>query len=108
MLNSKSKYGCKPKDKIDTIDLEIIQCLSRDCRASYRDISSVVGITPNAIKGRINKMVCNGIIQSFIVNVNPGLFGYEKECLLTVKHSYTKMTKIINDDELMMTILSNS
>jgi DNA-binding Lrp family transcriptional regulator len=101
MLSSKSKYGCKPKDKIDTINLEIIQCLSRDCRASYRDISSVIGITPNAIKGRINKMVCNGIIQSFIVNVNPGLFGYEKECLLTVKHSYTKMTKIINDDDII-------
>ena len=82
ILNSKSKYGCKPKDKIDTIDLEIIQCLSRDCRASYRDISSVVGITPNAIKGRINKMVCNGIIQW---SVNPGLFGYEKRMSFNCK-----------------------
>ena len=35
-------------------------------------------------------MVCNGIIQNFIVNVNPALFGYEKDCLLTVKHSYKK------------------
>ncbi|HEY7569913.1 MAG TPA: AsnC family protein [Nitrososphaeraceae archaeon] len=80
MLNSKTKtkHVCKPKDKIYIIDLEIVQCFSRDCRASYRDISSVVGITPNAIKERINKMFCNDIIQSFIVNVNPGLFGYEK------------------------------
>jgi hypothetical protein len=61
-----SNYVCKPKDKIDTIDLKIIRCLSRDCKASYRDISSIVGITPNAIKERINMMVCNGIIQSFI------------------------------------------
>jgi DNA-binding Lrp family transcriptional regulator len=95
MLNSKTK------DKIDAIDLEIVQRLSRDCRVSYRDISSVIGITPNAIKERINKMVCNGILQSFIVNVNPGLFGYEKECLLTVKHSYTKTTKTINDDDII-------
>ncbi len=101
MLSSKTKYDCKSKDKIDAIDLEIVRCLSRDCRASYRDISTVVSITPNAIKERINKLVCNGIIQSFIVNVNPGLFGYEKECLLTVKHSYTKTTKTINDDDII-------
>jgi DNA-binding Lrp family transcriptional regulator len=79
-----SDYYCKPKDKIDTFDLKIIKCLSRDCRASYRNIASSVGLTPNAIKERINTMVCNGVIQSFIVNVNPALFGYQKECFLTV------------------------
>lgn len=93
-----SKYVCKPKDKIDVVDLKIIRYLSRDCRVSYRDISSIVGITPNAIKERINTMVCNGIIQSFIVNVNPALFGYEKECFLTVKHFYRKTTTINEDD----------
>ncbi len=95
-----SKYVCKPKDKIDAVDLKIIRCLSRDCTVSYRDISSIVGITPNAIKERINTMVCNGIIQSFIVNVNPALFGYEKECFLTVKHFYSKTTTINEDDML--------
>jgi len=44
-------------------------------------------------------MVCNGIIQNFIVNVNPALFGYEKECLLTVKHSYKKT--ITSEDEII-------
>ena len=62
------------------------------------DISSIVGIAPNAIKERINTMVCNGIIQSFIVNVNPALFGYEKECFLTVKDFYRKTTTINEDD----------
>jgi DNA-binding Lrp family transcriptional regulator len=54
-----SNYVCKPKHEIDTIDLKIIRCLSRDCRASCRDISSIVGMTPNAIKERISTMVCN-------------------------------------------------
>jgi DNA-binding Lrp family transcriptional regulator len=93
-----SKYVCKPKDKIDTVDLKIIVCLSRDCRASYTKIASIVGITPNAIKERINTIVCNGIIQSFIVNVNPALFGYEKECFLTAKHFYKNTTTISEDD----------
>jgi DNA-binding Lrp family transcriptional regulator len=85
-----SNYVCKPKHEIDTIDLKIIRCLSRDCRASYKKIASIVGVTPNAIKERISTMVCIYIIQSFIVNVNPSLFGYEKECFLTLKHFHKK------------------
>jgi DNA-binding Lrp family transcriptional regulator len=92
-----SKYICKPKDKIDTIDLKIIKCLSRDCRTSYREISSVVGLTPNAIKERINTMVCNDIVQSFIVYVNPVLFGYEKDCILTARRIHKKTTTISED-----------
>jgi DNA-binding Lrp family transcriptional regulator len=97
-----SNYACKPKYEIHTIDLKIIRCLSRDCRASYSDISSIVGITPNAIKERISTMVCNDIIQSFIVNVNPALFGYEKECFLTLKHFHNKTTtKTISEDDII-------
>jgi DNA-binding Lrp family transcriptional regulator len=96
-----SKYICKPKDKVDTVGLKIIKCLSRDCRASYREISSIVGLTPNTIKERINTMVCNGIIQSFIVYVNPVLFGYEKDCILTVKHMHKKKTTAISEDDII-------
>ena len=98
LKKTSSGYVCKPKDEMDTFDLKIIRCLSRDCRASYRNIASVVDLTPNAIKERINTMVCNGIIQSFIVNVNPALFGYERECFMTVKHFYKKTTTISEDD----------
>ena len=96
-----SNYACKPKGKVDAIDLKIIRLFSRDCRASYKDISLTVGITPNAIKERINTMVCNGIIQSFIVNVNPALFEYEKECLLMLKHfkrTTSTPAKTVNDN----------
>src|SRR5919202_6489053 len=89
---TRSNYVCKPKYEIDAFDLKIIRCLSRDCRAYYRNIASVVGLTPNAIKERINTMVCNGVIQSFIVYINPVLFGYEKDCILTVKRINKKVT----------------
>ena len=56
-----------------------------DCRAPYKDISSAIGITPNAAKERINKMVSNCAIQGFLVRINPVIFGYEKECILTLR-----------------------
>ena len=96
-----SNYVCKPKYEIDAFDLKIIRCLSRDCRASYRNIASIVGLTPNAIKERINTMVCNGVIQSFIVNVNPALFRYQEECFLTVKHFYKKTMTTINEGNII-------
>ena len=32
--------------------------------------------------------------HSFTVNVNPALFGYEKECFLTLKHFYKKQANM--------------
>jgi DNA-binding Lrp family transcriptional regulator len=88
---------------IDDIDLQIIRMLSRDCRISYRNIASVVGIAPNAVKERINKMISKDIIQSFVLRINPALLGYEKECILIVKEIF-KMVKeqdIINKINLI-------
>ena len=57
--------------RLDDIDLKIIRLLARDCRTPYSDISSAIGITSNAAKERINKMVSNGAIQGFLVRINP-------------------------------------
>ena len=78
---------------LDKIDLKIISSLTKDCRVPFRNIASKVGITPNAIKERIDKMISHQIIQNFVVNVNPVIFGYEKECFLTIKDIDRKATK---------------
>ena len=70
----------------DNTDLHIIRLLARDSRIPYRNIASAVGITSNAAKERINKMVSNGAIRSFVVRINPVIFGYEKECILILRH----------------------
>jgi DNA-binding Lrp family transcriptional regulator len=76
---------------LDKLDLKIISLLSVNCRISYRNISSIVDLTPNAVKIRVNKMISNGIIRDFIVRVNPYLFGYEKEYSLTIRNSNRKI-----------------
>ena len=76
---------------LDKLDLKIISLLSENGRISYRNISSIVDLTPNAVKIRVNKMISNGIIRDFIVRVNPYLFGYEKEYSLTIRNSNRKI-----------------
>ncbi len=72
---------------MDNIDLQIIRLLARNCRVPYREIASAVGISTNATKVRINKMVSNRLIQTFGVLINPIIFGYDKECILWVKNT---------------------
>ena len=73
------------------------ECHSRDGRIPYRNIASVVGITPNAVKTRVNKLISQGMIQSFVVRVNPVIFGYEKECILTMR----RINKKIKEDDIL-------
>jgi DNA-binding Lrp family transcriptional regulator len=77
---------------LDDIDLKIIKLLSRDCRTPFRNVASSVGITPNAVKTRVIKMISNGIIQN-IVRVNPVIFGYESECILIIRYHNNGLNK---------------
>ena len=78
--------------RVDGTDLQIIRFLARDSRTPYKSIAADVGITQGAAKERINKMLSNGVIQRFVVLINPIIFGYEKLCVLIVKN-ITKTTK---------------
>jgi DNA-binding Lrp family transcriptional regulator len=86
--------------RVDNIDLHIIRLLGRNSRTPYRNIASAVGITPNAAKERINKMISNGVIRSFGVLINPAIFGHEKECFLILKN----IDKTIKEQDLFKKI----
>ena len=80
---------------VDKIDLHIMSLLYANCRTPYRTIASTVGISANALKTRVKKMVAKGIIQKFVVMVNPAIFGYEKQCFMIVRN----IDKIITKEE---------
>jgi DNA-binding Lrp family transcriptional regulator len=64
--------------RLDSIDLQIIRLLAKDCRTHYNNIASTVGMTPIAAKKRINRIVSNGVIRSFAVLINPVIFDMRK------------------------------
>ena len=75
--------------RLDITDLRIIKLLSRDSRTPYRNIASAIGIMPSAAKERINKM--------FVLFVNPVILGYEKECILILRH----VDKTIKEQDIL-------
>jgi len=61
---------------LDKSDLSILPALARDCRTSYSNISSQIGLTAKSVKARVKKMVRSGVIEKFVVRVNTAAFGY--------------------------------
>ncbi|MGB6533249.1 MAG: winged helix-turn-helix transcriptional regulator [Candidatus Nitrosopolaris sp.] len=78
---------------VDKVDLHILSLLYVNCRTPYRTIASTVGISANAVKTRVKKMIAKGIIKKFIVMVNPAIFGYEKQCFLVIRNIDKIITK---------------
>lgn len=52
---------------MDNIDKRIIFALDRDCRLSYQAIADKIGLTANAAKKRITKLVESGVIDRFLI-----------------------------------------
>src|SRR5919106_490986 len=67
---------------LDTIGLKILSTLARDCRTSYSRIGSQIGLTSKSVKARVKNMLRNGVIEKFVVRVNPAAFGYRTAIVL--------------------------
>jgi DNA-binding Lrp family transcriptional regulator len=72
---------------LDKNDLTILPTLARDSRTSYGSIGSQIGLTTKSVKARVKKMVRNGVIEKFVVRVNPVAFGY-RTALILVKTNH--------------------
>src|ERR687888_981984 len=76
---------------LDKNDLTILPTLARDCRTSYSSIGSQIGLTSKSVKARVKKMVRSGVIERFVVRVNPAAFGYRTAVVLVkASHGITK------------------
>jgi DNA-binding Lrp family transcriptional regulator len=61
---------------MDDTDLNIIRVLSENGRASYEIIAKSTGLTGNAVRNRVQKMMEMGVIDRFFMCVNPTILGY--------------------------------
>jgi DNA-binding Lrp family transcriptional regulator len=68
---------------LDRNDLNILSTLARNCRTSYNSIGSQIGLTAKSVKARVKNMIKSGVIERFVVRVNPAYFGYRTALILT-------------------------
>ena len=57
---------------IDNVDEQIIEILRKDSRTPYTEISDIVRLTEGTIRGRVDKLVRDGVIKRFTIDVSLG------------------------------------
>ncbi|HET6730315.1 MAG TPA: winged helix-turn-helix transcriptional regulator, partial [Nitrososphaeraceae archaeon] len=59
-------------------------------------IASAVGMTSKSVKARVDRMFSTGVIEKFVVKVNPVALGYGIGCMLIVREHTANIDDIIN------------
>lgn len=79
---------------LDNVDVRILSELQKNSRAPYRNIGNTLNISPNTVNIRIDRMVHEGVIERFVLEVDPTQFNYKMIYLLIPGQ------EIHNDNEL--------
>jgi Lrp/AsnC family transcriptional regulator, regulator for asnA, asnC and gidA len=64
------------KEKLDDIDLKIIDILSRDSSTPFVEIAKQIGISDATVHVRVRRLISEGVISKFTISVDNDLLGY--------------------------------
>jgi len=64
---------------MDNLDHRIIDLLRLNSRSGYGDIGVRVGLSASAVKRRVDRLVADGTIRSFTIQVDPAVDGLSTE-----------------------------
>ncbi|WEX73769.1 Lrp/AsnC family transcriptional regulator [Sinorhizobium numidicum] len=62
---------------MDAVDRKIVGILAIDARSSLTDIGATVDLSPSAVNERIRRLVANGIIRRFTLDVDHRALGLD-------------------------------
>ena len=68
--------------RLDRVDERIIAILGADARMSFAEIGGAVGLSPSAVKRRVDRLVESGAVRGFTVVVEPQAIGWTTEAFI--------------------------
>lgn len=70
------------KNPLDDLDRRILTALSRDARASWKDLAAEAGVSAPTIRDRVKRLQDIGVIQGFAVEFSPSALGFSLEAVV--------------------------
>lgn len=64
---------------MDNLDYGIIDLLRQNARSGYGEIGDRVGLSASAVKRRVDRLVADGVIRAFTIQVDPLVDGLATE-----------------------------
>jgi Lrp/AsnC family leucine-responsive transcriptional regulator len=74
-----------PARHVDETDRRILEELRRNGRCTLGDIGTRVGLSPPAVKRRIDAMEAAGVIRGYTVLVDPAVLGHTVEAFAELR-----------------------
>src|SRR5690242_19471497 len=69
---------------MDALDRAIIDALRTDARASFAEVGQQVGLSPSAVKRRVDRLLASGAIKGFTAVVDRAALGWTTEAFVEV------------------------
>lgn len=85
---------------VDAVDLQLIDALDRNARASLKELASQVGLSSPATSQRLRRLRDTGLVRGFAIDVDLALLGYGMQVLVRVRPLRGKLhivEKLIRD-----------
>lgn len=79
---------------LDKTDIKILKLLANDSRISYAEIAREVHLSRMAVRERVMKMLEDGTIERFTVQLNSRKVGLKVAVLLKIKTQPSKMDEV--------------
>ena len=94
------------KNNVDSVDTQIIRSLEEDSRVSLRKLAHRVGLTPNILHNRLERLEQEGIVLGYVPIIDSSKMGYnltaiimiqiEGEHVIEVENQIAKETNVLS------------
>jgi Lrp/AsnC family transcriptional regulator for asnA, asnC and gidA len=85
-------------DKLDRLDLQILEIISQNARAPFKDVAVECGVSRAAVYQRVLKLINSGKISEIGYHVNPRSLGYRTCTYVGIKLEKGSMYKDVVDE----------
>jgi len=83
--------------ELDSTDIRILRALGENCRTSYQEMGRELGMTANAVKKRVKKLVAEGTIHDFLVYLSPAMAEVEIYLAIVNTEGLKSQESVLND-----------
>jgi Lrp/AsnC family transcriptional regulator for asnA, asnC and gidA len=85
-------------EKIDQLDLQILEVIARNARVSFKEVAGECSVSRTAVHQRVTKLIDSGTISETGYHVNPRSLGYRTCTYVGIKLEKGSMYKGVADE----------
>jgi Lrp/AsnC family leucine-responsive transcriptional regulator len=70
--------------EIDTLDLQLIEALQRNARATFAELGTLIGLKAPAVHDRVKRLESRGYLRGYTAQVDTRRLGYELTAFVSI------------------------